>query len=239
MPRARCGACAAETAGSAPPQARPTRPIPFTLGCSVGNFRTSAHTSSVTLQQRRLPNPRQSTNIGSAPPGMQGKCCKIRRPNWAARAAQAQRRVGVVMGGGAATRRFWSGCKRTKTVAGRSVMFCHIVLALVVWAVVTVVAFCVIQHYRSKRSSLWGGAFFLAGAIVAVVLVPPFLGIQESCSTYICARNERMAHALVTFFIISWGAFGANFLSACISHVEPNSSSGRRAARAADSDVSG
>ena len=98
------------------------------------------------------------------------------------------------------------------------IMMLHVAEALVVWAVITLIAFLFIQRYKSERASLWGGAFFLAGSVAAVVLLPPFLGIQDSCSTNFCLNAKDTANALVTFFIISWGAFGANLLSSCITH---------------------
>jgi hypothetical protein len=97
-------------------------------------------------------------------------------------------------------------------------MSSHIAMALGVWVVVTIIAFVVIQRYKSERSSLYGGAAFLVGSIAAVVLLPGLLGIQDGCNTNACLENKDMVNALVTFFIISWGAFGANLLSSCISH---------------------
>jgi len=97
-------------------------------------------------------------------------------------------------------------------------MMCHIAIALVLWVVLTAAAFFVIQRYKSERASLIGGSTFLFGALAAVLIVPVFLGINDGCNTDVCLQNKEMASALVTFFIISWGAFGANLLSACISH---------------------
>jgi hypothetical protein len=97
-------------------------------------------------------------------------------------------------------------------------MLCRIIVAIVLWAAVTCIVFLAIQKYKSERASLFGGAFFLVVAIVAALLLPVLIGVQDSCNTYACLRDKDMVNALVTFFIISWGAFGANLLSSCISH---------------------
>ncbi|HUX29243.1 MAG TPA: hypothetical protein VMV78_01305 [Thiobacillus sp.] len=97
-------------------------------------------------------------------------------------------------------------------------MLCRIILAILAWAIITGVAFILIQKFKSERASMIGGAIFLAGAVAAVLLLPVFLGVQAQCTTDQCVQGKEMASALVTLFIISWGAFGANVLSACISH---------------------
>jgi hypothetical protein len=97
-------------------------------------------------------------------------------------------------------------------------VFLNIVTALGLWAMVTIIAFSVIQKHKSERASLIGGAFFLVGSVAAVLILPKYLGIQDSCNTNACLQDKDIVNALVTFFIISWGAFGANLLSACISH---------------------
>ena len=97
-------------------------------------------------------------------------------------------------------------------------MVFRISIALVIWAVLTITAFYLIQRYKSERASLIGGLFFLVATIAGVLLGPVFLGVQERCTTYTCATEKTMVDALVIFFTISWGALGANLLSACISH---------------------
>lgn len=97
-------------------------------------------------------------------------------------------------------------------------MQCRIYFAISVWALVTLIAFFVIQKHKSEFTSILAGALFLIGASVATLFLPLFLGIQDSCITYACVKGDNMSHALVTLIIISWGAFGANLLSACISH---------------------
>ncbi|MBK1691580.1 hypothetical protein CKO33_05315 [Ectothiorhodospira mobilis] len=97
-------------------------------------------------------------------------------------------------------------------------MLSRIAIMLVFWAVLTIFVFYFLQRYKSERASLIGGLAFLVGAIAAVLLLPVFFGIQECCNTYVCIQNKEMVSALVTFFIISWGSFGANLISACVSH---------------------
>lgn len=95
-------------------------------------------------------------------------------------------------------------------------MMFYIGVMLALWAVLTGIALYVIQKYKSERASLIGSMFFLAGAITVALLAPLVFDVREGCIA--CDYKKHIVDTLVQVFIISWGAIGANLLSACISH---------------------
>lgn len=97
-------------------------------------------------------------------------------------------------------------------------MLCQIIVALLAWALLTVVALYTIQKFKSERASLIGGAVLIVSAVVVALLLPSLLGVQYPCNDSACYQRTHMATTLVTFYIISWGAIGANLISACVTH---------------------
>ena len=95
--------------------------------------------------------------------------------------------------------------------------FC-IFVAFCVWALVTWFASFVVRKYKSELTSALVGGVFVLAAGLAPLYIPLFLGIQDGCITYTCSTDDNMSRALVTFVIITWGAIGANLLSAYISY---------------------
>ena len=94
----------------------------------------------------------------------------------------------------------------------------EIMLPIVFWFFVTGIAFIVGQKHKSESTSFRLGCIFLTLGIVAPLFLITQFHTYLSCAIPSCEAAKIQAQTIIGVFTVSWAAFGANLLSAVISH---------------------
>lgn len=93
-----------------------------------------------------------------------------------------------------------------------------IFITMFIWATITVLVFFLAQRYKSERTTLIVGSFFLTVGGIAPLYLTSFLNEYISCQSIACNASKIQAQTIIGFFTISWASFGTSLLSSLISH---------------------
>jgi hypothetical protein len=86
------------------------------------------------------------------------------------------------------------------------------------WVIITAISIGLAQKFRSERTTLIAGCLFLCLGVVVPLLLTALFSTHLSCNNAGCDGAKIQAQTIIGFFTVSWAAFGANLLSALISH---------------------